>query len=82
MVKGFYLYNLFLNGFHKNRDKGYKIFNHTNIGHLENGSIRITIDGDNELGIPYPLKMLSGPGDAAGQVKGRCDGAARLSDLQ
>src|SRR5512145_738549 len=58
-----------------------EIPDHAVISHLEDGSVLILVDRDDDLGRAHPGQMLDGAGDTYRDVERRTDRLARLSDL-
>ena len=58
------------------RDEPGEIFYNADIGNVEYGGMGVGVDGDNEPGVPHAADMLTGTGDAAGDIKLRPHGSA------
>lgn len=52
------------------------------VGHLEDGRLRVLVDGHNRLAVLHARQVLDGAGDAHGNVQLRRHNLARLPDLQ
>ena len=49
--------------------------------HLEDWSLRILVDGNNDFAVLHPSQMLDGSRDANSNIQLRCDDLPSLTDL-
>eukprot|EP00128_Syssomonas_multiformis_P011250 Colp12_sorted_trinity150504_noHs@3303 len=66
----------------KLRDSLEEIGNETDIGHLEDGSLGVLVDGNNGLAVLHTSQVLNGTRDTDSNVKLRGNDLASLADLK